>query len=111
MVSYAVGAKVLGKRSKEPLPSVFPIRCMESKAEIRFTSCRIPMPSVWRTHETYKRIYNERMSDLTALCSKCHEAAYTRPPKAERKNRPRKGTGPENLNNVDFIENASGKKG
>ena len=36
-------------------------------------------------HETYKRIYNERMSDLTALCSNCHEAAHTRTPKRGKK--------------------------
>ena len=28
-------------------------------------------------HETYKRIYNERLSDVTALCGKCHEAVDT----------------------------------
>ena len=49
MVSDAVGAKVLGQRSEGTLPSVPPIRCLENKAEICFTSRRIPMPSVWRT--------------------------------------------------------------
>ena len=49
MVSDAVGAKVLGKRSKGTLPSVSSIGCMESEAEIRFTSRRIPMSSMWRT--------------------------------------------------------------
>ena len=49
MVSDALGAEVLGQRSKGTLPSVSPIGCVESEAEIRFTSCRIPMPSVWRT--------------------------------------------------------------
>ena len=27
-------------------------------------------------HETYKRIYNERLTDLTALCRKCHDARH-----------------------------------
>ena len=39
-------------------------------------------------HETYKRIYNERLSDLTALCSNCHEAAHTRTPKSRKKGTP-----------------------
>ena len=43
-------------------------------------------------HETYKRIYNERLSDLTALCSECHKALHSKkiripdqdpPPKTE----------------------------
>ena len=38
MVSDEVGTKVLGKRSKGTLSTVSPIRCVESKAEIRFTS-------------------------------------------------------------------------
>ena len=29
-------------------------------------------------HETYERIYNEHLSDLTALCRKCHQARHTR---------------------------------
>lgn len=28
-------------------------------------------------HETYKRIYNERLTDLTALCSGCHQRIHT----------------------------------
>jgi len=32
-------------------------------------------------HDTYKRIYRERLSDLTALCRGCHEKAHTKPPK------------------------------
>ena len=28
-------------------------------------------------HRTYKRVFNERISDLTALCSKCHEQFHT----------------------------------
>lgn len=27
-------------------------------------------------HETYRRIYNERLSDLTALCRRCHQARH-----------------------------------
>ena len=49
MVSDAVGAKVLGKRSERTLSPVSPIRCVESKAESGLTSSGIPMPSVWRT--------------------------------------------------------------
>ena len=41
--------KSIGERSKGTLPSVSPIGCMENKAKSRFTSCWIPMPSVWRT--------------------------------------------------------------
>ena len=37
MVSDAVGAKVLGQRSKGTLPSVSPIGCMENKAKSGFT--------------------------------------------------------------------------
>ena len=29
-------------------------------------------------HETYKRIYNERLSDLTALCSERHKAVHSK---------------------------------
>ena len=47
VVSDAVGAKVLGKRSERTLSPVSPIRYVEDKAEIRFTSRWIPMPSVW----------------------------------------------------------------
>ena len=49
MVSDAVGAKILGKRSEGTLSTVSPIRRVENKAESRFTSRWIPMPSVWRT--------------------------------------------------------------
>ena len=42
-------------------------------------------PATEAHHETYKRIYNERLSDLTALCGKCHEAAHTRTPKSRKK--------------------------
>ena len=45
-------------------------------AGFRCRRCGAPATEVH--HETYKRIYNERMSDLTALCSNCHEAAHTR---------------------------------
>ena len=41
-------------------------------------------------HETYKRIYNERLSDLTALCGRCHEAVHSRTPKRHKKGTPRK---------------------
>ena len=40
-------------------------------------------------HEIYKRIYNESLSDLTALCENCHKAAHTRTPRS-RKQRGRK---------------------
>ena len=42
-----------------------------------FRSRRCSAPATEVHHETYKRIYNERMSDLTALCSKCHKAAHS----------------------------------
>ena len=35
-------------------------------------------------HETYKRIYNEKLSDLTALCRECHQKVYTKAPKKKR---------------------------
>ena len=40
-------------------------------------------------HETYKRIYKERLSDLTALCRSCHEKAHTNPPKKRASQRQR----------------------
>ena len=49
-------------------------------------------------HETYKRLYKERLSDLTALCGPCHRKAHTKPLKkraaqrqrhSSRRNRPR----------------------
>lgn len=57
-------------------------------AGFRCRRCGAPATEVH--HETYKRIYNERMSDLTALCSKCHEAAHTRTPKRKKKITPKK---------------------
>ena len=53
-------------------------------------------------HETYKRIYNENLSDLTALCENCHKAAHTPTPRS----RKQKGKKP---NSADFIKNAKGK--
>ncbi len=38
-------------------------------------------------HENYKRIYNEKLSDLTALCRTCHQKAHTRKPIQKRKQR------------------------
>ena len=29
-------------------------------------------------HETYERIFNEKLSDLTALCRTCHQKAHTK---------------------------------
>ena len=52
-------------------------------AGFRCRQCGAPATEVH--HETYKRIYNERLSDLTALCGKCHEAAHTRTPKSRKK--------------------------
>lgn len=52
-------------------------------AGFRCRRCGAPATEVH--HETYKRIYNERMSDLTALCSNCHEAAHTRTPRSRKK--------------------------
>ena len=55
-----------------------------------FRCCRCGAPVTEVHHETYKRIYKERLSDLTALCSKCHEAAHTRAPKRNKKTTPQK---------------------
>ena len=49
----------------------------------RCRQCGAPATEVH--HETYKRIYKEQLSDLTALCSKCHEAAHTQTPKKRKK--------------------------
>ena len=57
-------------------------------AGFRCRRCGAPATEVH--HETYKRIYNERMSDLTALCSNCHEAAHTRTPKHRKKSTSKK---------------------
>ena len=54
----------------------------------RFRCRRCGSPATEVHHETYKRIYNERLSDLTALCSKCHEAAHTQTPKSRKKSPP-----------------------
>ena len=53
-----------------------------------FRCRRCGAPATEVHHETYKRIYNEGMSDLTALCSNCHEAAHTRTPKSRKKATP-----------------------
>ena len=71
-------------------------------AGFRCRRCGAPATEVH--HETYKRIYNERMSDLTALCSKCHEAAHTRTPKSRKKRLPAERL--ENLTNTGVIEDA-----
>ena len=70
-------------------------------AGFRCRRCGAPATEVH--HETYKRIYKERMSDLTALCSKCHEGGH---PNLKRKVLPKR-TGIGNLNNASSIENAS----
>ena len=44
-------------------------------AGFRCRRCGAPATEVH--HETYKRIYNERMSDLTALCSACHQVVHS----------------------------------
>ena len=36
-------------------------------------------------HETYKRIYKEKLTDLTALCRKCHETVHTVPKRKPKK--------------------------
>ena len=53
-------------------------------AGFRCRRCGAPATEVH--HETYKRIYNERLSDLTALCNKCHEAVHTRTPRKKKDN-------------------------
>ena len=57
-------------------------------AGFRCRRCGAPATEVH--HETYKRIYKERMSDLTALCSKCHETVHTRTPKRKKKSTSKK---------------------
>ena len=83
MVSDAVGAKVLGKEARERYRRYLQSDAWKAKrkavlqaAGFRCRRCGAPATEVH--HETYKRIYNERMSDLTALCSNCHEAAPSR---------------------------------
>ena len=44
-------------------------------AGFRCRRCGAPATEVH--HETYKRIYNEQLSDLTALCGDYHEAAHS----------------------------------
>ena len=44
-------------------------------AGFRCRRCGAPATEVH--HETYKRIYNEQLSDLTALCGDCHETAHS----------------------------------
>ena len=36
-------------------------------------------------HETYRRIYKEKLTDLTALCRKCHETVHTAPKQKSKK--------------------------
>ena len=55
-----------------------------------FRCRRCGAPATEVHHETYKRIYNERLSDLTALCNKCHEAAHTRTPRRRKETTPEK---------------------
>lgn len=76
-------------------------------AGFRCRRCGAPATEVH--HETYKRIYKERLSDLTVLCSNCHEAVHTRTPKQQRKVH-LKRAGIRNLDNASLIENASQKQ-
>ena len=95
MVSDAVGAKVLGKEARERYRRYLQSDAWKAKrksvlqaAGFRCRRCGAPATEVH--HETYKRIYNERLSDLTALCSKCHEAAHLPKPKRKKKGTPQK---------------------
>ena len=45
-----------------------------------YCCCRCGARATEVHHETYKRIYNERLSDLTALYENCHKAAHTPTP-------------------------------
>jgi 5-methylcytosine-specific restriction endonuclease McrA len=77
-------------------------------AGFRCRWCGAPATEVH--HETYKRIYNERLSDLTALCGTCHKAAHTRTLKSRKKGVPAEKRGYQKPKNAGFIENASRKK-
>ena len=55
-------AKVLEEKSKGTLSTVSPIGCMENKAQSRFTSLRIPMPTVW--HPRYRSISRDLQTYL-----------------------------------------------
>lgn len=57
-------------------------------AGFRCRRCGAPATEVH--HETYKRIYNERMSDLTALCSACHQAAHSGKKQRRKEDSPQK---------------------
>ena len=72
MVSDAVAQKYWGKEVRER----YQRKSVLQAAGFRCRRCGAPATEVH--HETYKRIYNERMSYLTALCSKCHEAAHSK---------------------------------
>ena len=73
-------------------------------AGFRCRRCGAPATEVH--HETYKRIYNERMSDLTALCSNVMRLPIRGHPEGERKQLP-KSAGIKDPNNARLIENAS----
>ena len=57
-------------------------------AGFRCRRCGAPATEVH--HETYKRIYNERLSDVTALYGKCHEAVHSKTPKSDKRAPPQK---------------------
>ena len=78
-------------------------------AGFRCRRCGAPATEVH--HETYKRIYNERLSDLTALCSKCHEAAHTRTPKRDKKSSPQNNGYQKNQQRRFFRKRTAKTKG
>ena len=57
-------------------------------AGFRCRRCSAPATEVH--HETYKRIYNERLSDLTALCGDCHQAAHSGKKQRRKEDSPQK---------------------
>ena len=109
MVSDAVGAKYWCKEARERYQRYLQSDAWKAKRKavlqasgFRCRRCGAPATEVH--HETYKRIYNERMSDLTALCSKCHEAAHSKKIRIPDQDPPPK------TNNARVIANARRKQ-
>ena len=114
MVSDAVGTKVLGKRSKGTLSTVSPIRCVESKAEIRFTSSPPDSDAVGVVRPQLRSTTRPTSGYTANGCQILQHSVATamrQPirgcPKPERKSHLRNGIKLGNLTNADFIENAS----
>ena len=117
MVSDAVGAKVFGKRSEGTLPSVFPIRCMESKAEIRFTGSPPDSDAAGVAHPQQKSITRPTGGSTKNACrikQHCVVIAIRQPtygyPRVKGKGNLRKSAGIKDPNSASSIENANRKQ-